>query len=90
MSIPNPASHDFTSNSLDFNLSQLNLCTLILNATDVLNEIDLLTHHKSNPGPDTIPSIFFINCKFVLSVPLLYLFNLSVSTGLFPNLWELS
>jgi len=37
--------------------------------------------HKSNPGPDMVPSIFFINCKFVLTVPLLHLFNLSLSTG---------
>lgn len=57
-SIQAPASHDSTWNSLDFNLSQSNLCTLILNATDVLIEFDTITH-KSNPGPDIIPSIFF-------------------------------
>jgi len=89
---PTPAStsrHDPTTTSPDFNLSQLNLCFLVLNTTDVLNELDTITH-KSNPGPDMIPSIFFINCKFVLTVPLLHLFNLSLSSGLFPPIWKLS
>jgi len=37
-----------------------------------------------------IPSIFFINFKFILTVPLLHLFNLSLSTSLFPTLWKSS
>jgi len=69
--------------------SDLNLFSVILNLTDVLNELDTITY-KSNPGPDMIPSIFFSNCKFVLTIPLLYLYNLSLSTGTFPTVWKTS
>ncbi|KAF0721305.1 LINE-1 reverse transcriptase [Aphis craccivora] len=37
-----------------------------------------------------IPNIFFSNCKFVLTIPLLYLYNLSLSTGIFPTVWKTS
>lgn len=42
--------------------------------------------YKSSPCPDMIPSIFFLNSKFVLTIPLLYSFNLSLFTGSFPTL----
>jgi len=69
--------------------SDLNLFSVVLNITDVLNELDTITF-KSNPGPDMIPSIFFSNFKFVLTIPLLYLYNLSLSTGTFPTVWKTS
>lgn len=68
---------------------QLNLSSSVLNAIEVLNEFGIITH-KSCPDPDMIPSILFINCKFVLTVLLLYLFNPSLSTVVFPTLWKLS
>jgi len=34
--------------------------------------------------------LFFLNLKFVLTIPLLYLFNLSLSTGTFPSVWKKS
>lgn len=69
--------------------SDFNLFSVVLNTTDVLNELDTITY-KSNPGPDMLPSIFFSNCKFVLTIPLLHLFNLSLSSGTFPTLWKTS
>lgn len=59
VTIPVSTSHDPTTSSPGFNLSQLNLCSLVLNATDVFNEFDMITH-KLNPGPDMVPSIFFL------------------------------
>lgn len=46
--------------------SDLNLFSVVLNISDILNELDTITY-KSNPGPDMIASIFFSNCKFVLT-----------------------
>lgn len=43
-----------------------------------------------SPGPDMISSYFFFNCKFVLAVPLLHLYNLSLSSGRFPTKWKIS
>lgn len=85
-------SDTFTTDSFTFPsalTSDLNLFSVVLNITDVLNELDTITY-KSNPGPDMIPSIFFSNCKFVLTIPLLYLYNLSLSTGTFPTVWKTS
>ncbi|KAF0762247.1 LINE-1 reverse transcriptase [Aphis craccivora] len=33
-------------------------------------------------------SIFFSNCKFLLTIPLLYLYYLSLSTSTFPAVWK--
>lgn len=68
---------------------QLNLSSSVLNAIETLNEFGIITH-KSIPDPDMIPSVFFINCKFVLTVLLLYLFNQSLPKGVFPTLWKLN
>jgi len=45
-----------------------------------------MINHKSSAGPNTIPSIFFISWKFVLTVPSLDLFNLFLSTVVFSTL----
>lgn len=51
-----------------------------------LNSLD----SASSPGPDLIPNIFLRNCKYVISSPLAYLFNLSLSSGIFPDIWKTS
>lgn len=43
---------------------------------------------KKGAGPDDIPPIFVKNCGPTLSVPLSYLFQLSLSSGQFPSLWR--
>lgn len=62
----NPALSDSITNHLN-----LNLFPCVLNATDVLDEWDTFTS-KTNPGTNILPSNFFLNCKFVSVVPLLY------------------
>jgi len=57
--------------------------------SDIYNELNSL-NSTTCPGPDTIPYVLFSNCKFVLSIPLLYLFNLSLMSGVFPDKWKVS
>lgn len=46
--------------------------------------------HNSSPGPDGIPEIVFSQCRYALTLPLHYLFSLSLSSGTFPDLWKSS
>lgn len=82
---PTTVSHNLTTN--DLSVIDFNSCTLSL--TDILCELDHLSNNTS-PGPDNISNLFFKECKFVLAVPLLYLFNLSLKSDIFPTLLKLS
>jgi len=46
--------------------------------------------HNSSPGPDGIPEIVLSHCRYALTLPLHYLFSLSLSSGTFPDLWKSS
>ncbi|XP_062704080.1 uncharacterized protein LOC134286481 [Aedes albopictus] len=50
--------------------------------------VKLKTSH--NPGPDGIPSVFVKAQIINLLPPLLHVFRLSVTTGLFPSTWKLA
>lgn len=71
----------------DLSLVDLNSYTLSL--TNIFNELDHLSNN-TNSDLDNIPDIFFTECKFVLAIPLLYLFKLSFKSGIFPACWKLS
>ena len=43
---------------------------------------------NNHAGPDGIPSIFVKKCSASLSEPLLFLFNKSLSSGVFPSKWK--
>lgn len=45
---------------------------------------------NKGPGPDGLPAIFLKYCSFNLSRPLFHIFNLSLSTGVFPDFWKVS
>ncbi|XP_022181862.1 uncharacterized protein LOC111041765 [Myzus persicae] len=45
---------------------------------------------RSGTGPDGITSSFLKACKSALIKPLFYLYNLSLSTGIFPDIWKKS
>lgn len=55
--------------STNNNSIEVNLSSYTLSITDVLNKLENITN-KTSPDPDMISSCFFINCKFVLAVPL--------------------
>lgn len=65
----------------------LNSCTLSL--SDVYNELNEINHSTCS-GPDKISNTFSMQCKFVLSIPLLMIFNRSVAIGVFPDKWIIS
>lgn len=44
--------------------------------------------HSFNPGPDGIPSALLKNCIATLAEPLAAVYNLSISTGSFPECWK--
>jgi hypothetical protein len=78
------------SNNTNFHSVDLNSYTLTF--SDVYNALNEITY-KTCPGPDNpdkIANIFFIQCKFVLSSPLLILFNQSLSIGVIPDKWKIS
>ncbi|XP_055387427.1 uncharacterized protein LOC129616025 [Condylostylus longicornis] len=43
---------------------------------------------KKGSGPDLLPPIFLYNCRYTLSNPLTSIFNISISTGVFPSAWK--
>lgn len=56
---------------------------------DIYTDIDKLKP-KFTSGPDGVPSFFLKRCVSTLTVPLHHLFNLSLSSGKFPNFWKSS
>nr|CAH7715255.1 unnamed protein product [Callosobruchus chinensis] len=57
---------------------------------DVKTIIDMLSFlgDKLIHGPDGIPLFFIKKCSFTLCKPLERLYNMSLSTGVFPDLWK--
>ena len=58
----------------------------ITEVLEKLNNIDT----KKDPGPYEISAYFLKSCAFALSRPLWILFNKSVSSGTFPDIWKKS
>lgn len=67
----------------------LDLSQIHIDIKDIIGGIKSL-EPKTSSGPDKIPPIFLKNCAHSLSVPLNILFNKSLSTGSFPQIWKLS
>lgn len=65
--------------------SSLHFCSIDL--IEVFESLSSLSSTFS-PGPDLIPSTILRNFTFVILPPLFYLFNLSLSTSIFPNTWK--
>lgn len=45
---------------------------------------------STSAGPDGIPSFLVKDCMSAFEQPLLYIFNLSLKTGIFPSKWKVS
>jgi hypothetical protein len=78
---------NITNNSDIYNFVDLSSCHLSL--SDVFEGLSLLKP-DTNFGPDLIPSIIFLNCKYALAKQIHFLFSLSLSSGIFPSSWKLS
>lgn len=57
-------------------------CNIML--SDIYNDFNCIKSTTCS-GPGSILNIFFTNCKFVLSIPLLYLFNIPLISSIFPD-----
>lgn len=66
-------------------------CDIPLNISlsDILAAIDRL-NVKLGCGPDDLPAILLIKCKFVFARILYILYNLSISSGRYPEAWKQS
>lgn len=75
--------------SVDSKSINVDVITSIITPSDIYNELNCL---KSTTYlcPDSIPNVFFTNCKFELSIRLLYIFNIPLMSAVFPNKWKMS
>lgn len=71
------------------NVLQMPLFSCKITLFEVFNALNNLSS-KCNPGPDLIANLFFQQCKYVLSPSLVYIFNLSLSSGIFSHKWKTS
>uniref|UniRef100_A0A1X7T5A2 Reverse transcriptase domain-containing protein n=2 Tax=Amphimedon queenslandica TaxID=400682 RepID=A0A1X7T5A2_AMPQE len=62
---------------------------LLCSQTDIIKIISDLPVQTS-PGPDHITSLLLKSTAHSISFPLQHIFNLSISTGIFPSQWKLS
>ena len=66
-----------------------NLGSIHLDFDKILNELLSLDTSKGG-GPDQIPTKFIKTCAFYLSEHLSILFNQSLKSGIFPDVWRVS
>ena len=67
--------------------SSIILHDYVISYSEVENTVNGLDERKSS-GPDNIPPVLIKNCISYLITPLIYIFNLSLKTGVFPDLWK--
>lgn len=70
-------------------LQPLNIQNISLELSDILQGL-LKLEVNIGPGLDGIPNQFLKHARYGLSQPLHYLFNKSLSEGLFPQIWKYS
>uniref|UniRef100_A0A2S2QAG3 Uncharacterized protein n=1 Tax=Sipha flava TaxID=143950 RepID=A0A2S2QAG3_9HEMI len=66
-----------------------NLNSWVIFETEILDSFGSL-NQASGAGPDSLPPIFLTSCLPVLIKSLHYLFNRSLSIGVFPHFWKKS
>jgi hypothetical protein len=84
----NPAS-DYGISDLDYSTLSNNLILKFFCESDVFGAIDLLKD-SFTMGPDMFPSFMDKDCKLVLVVSLLHIYNLILKRKEFPECWKIS
>ncbi|KAF0682281.1 Reverse transcriptase domain-containing protein, partial [Aphis craccivora] len=69
--------------------TDINFSTCQLTIIEIFDTLRNLSY-KTKSGPDQIPEIIYKKCYFSLTCPIHYLFNLSLSSGCFPDQWKSS
>ncbi|CAG9834659.1 unnamed protein product [Diabrotica balteata] len=73
-----------------FNYQQsVNVNNYRIEVSDIIDSV-LKMPWKLSLGPDCLPAYVLKHCIFTLVKPICYLFNSSLSTGIFPDLWKTS
>ena len=75
---------DYVRQVLPANDLRSRLFQLSFTESEVLYQLDKLNANKG-AGPDEVPNIFIKSCSSHLAEPLSFLFNLSLSSGVFPD-----
>ena len=82
------AQHSSVSDNMrNMNNNSLPLTEPVIDRDCLIRKLKSLDSHKG-AGPDGIPPIFFSKCAYALASPLLMIFNRSLSTGVFPDIWK--
>jgi hypothetical protein len=81
---------DNPSETTQFGIEKVaNIYTYTLSVNEILRALKKINVNKGS-GPDNISPVLLKNCAKVLSKPLHHLFNLSLSTRVFPDRWKIS
>lgn len=80
------SNHQYSHDQI-FNNTPPNTPPFIISEDDILTEISLLKNGNSQ-GPDSIPSCFIKNCKYSLLTPLSIIYNNSLKTHNYPQIWK--
>lgn len=81
--------HNTLSSTCSVDTYVSTLSKISLSESEILKKIKTLDRNKG-PGPDGIPSSFIKSCGKELAVPLMLIFNKSLDTGCFPELWKVA
>lgn len=77
-----------TSDNFNFDIKyDINLSNIEISYNSVLEGLITINPNKG-PGPDGLPNIFLKNCAATLAEPLSFIFNQSISRGIFPEVWK--
>ena len=68
-------------------VTSVNLCKIDVNIDVLFEKLINLDIHKS-AGLDKIPPVFLSNCSPTLCLPLSFIYETSLNTGVFPTLWK--
>lgn len=80
---------DYILESLNVNMHDININSMNISENEISDYL-ISIDDKSSTGPDGISPIFLKKCFLVLVNLLHYLFNLSLSLGVFPAFWKKS
>ena len=76
-------------NTNPISYTNVTLNDLNISIGDIFSKLSALDTSKG-PGTDGIPPLFFKQCCFILSRPLWYIYNASLTSGVFPSQWKSS
>lgn len=68
-------------------ISHSSICSVKITIDEVTRKLKRLDKNKG-AGPDNIPPLLFYKCADALSLPTCTIFNKSLQTGTFPDMWK--